>query len=143
MTMKRSGSSWMPAPDYGKSLAKFSVNLLVRDVQVSLPFYRDVLGATVRYADADFAALNLAGAEFMLHADHTYDHHPLYARLRGSNPGLRGVGAELRVMGVDPDAVQGLKSAAVPLIMSFNDEQKEEVRSLAHVMGLDQLAAQF
>src|ERR1700693_2747592 len=69
MTMKRSGSSWMPAPDYGKSLAKFSVNLLVRDVQVSLPFYRDVLGATVRYADADFAALNLASAEFMLHAD--------------------------------------------------------------------------
>jgi len=27
--------------------------------------------------------------------------------------------------------------------MSFNAEQKEEVRSLAHVMGLDQLAAQF
>jgi hypothetical protein len=44
---------------------------------------------------------------------------------------------------VDPEAVQGLKSAAVPLIMSFNDEQKEEVRSLVHVMGLDQLAAQF
>ncbi len=44
---------------------------------------------------------------------------------------------------VDPDAVQGLKSAAVPLIMSFNAEQKEEVRNLAHVMGLDQFAAQF
>jgi hypothetical protein len=39
--------------------------------------------------------------------------------------------------------VQGLKSAAVPLIMSFNSEQKEEVRNLAHVMGLDQLASQF
>ena len=44
---------------------------------------------------------------------------------------------------VDPDAVQGLKSAATPLIMSFNDEQKEEVRNLVHVMGLDQLASQF
>jgi hypothetical protein len=46
---------------------------------------------------------------------------------------------------VDPNSaeVQGLKSAAVPLIMSFNDEQKEEVRNLAHVMGLDQLASQF
>jgi hypothetical protein len=44
---------------------------------------------------------------------------------------------------VDPDAVQGLKSAAVPLIMSFNAEQKEEVRNIAHVMGLDQLASQF
>jgi len=29
------------------------------------------------------------------------------------------------------------------LIMSFNDEQKQEVRDVAHVMGLDQLAAQF
>lgn len=44
---------------------------------------------------------------------------------------------------VDPNAVQGLKSAAVPLILSFNDEQKEEVRNLVHVMGLDQLASQF
>ena len=42
-----------------------------------------------------------------------------------------------------PRRVQGLKSAAVPLIMSFNAEQKEEVRNLAHVMGLDQLASQF
>jgi len=31
----------------------------------------------------------------------------------------------------------------VPLIMSFSSEQKDEVRSLVHVMGLDQLAAQF
>jgi hypothetical protein len=44
---------------------------------------------------------------------------------------------------VDPNAVQGLKSAASPLIMSFNDEQKEEVRNLVHVMGLDQLASEF
>lgn len=44
---------------------------------------------------------------------------------------------------VEPEAVQGLKSAAVPLIMSFNAEQKEEVRNLAHVMGLDQLTSQF
>ena len=45
----------------------------------------------------------------------------------------------------DPNSVevQGLKSAAIPLLMSFNDEQKDEVRNLAHVMGLDQLAAQF
>lgn len=39
--------------------------------------------------------------------------------------------------------VQDLKSAAIPLIMSFNSEQKDEVRNLAHVMGLDQLASQF
>jgi zinc resistance-associated protein len=44
---------------------------------------------------------------------------------------------------VDPEAVEGLKSAAVPLIMSFDAEQKEEVRNIVHVMGLDQLASQF
>jgi hypothetical protein len=44
---------------------------------------------------------------------------------------------------IDPESVEGLKSAAVPLILSFNEEQKQEVRDLAHVMGLDQLASQF
>jgi hypothetical protein len=50
----------------------------------------------------------------------------------------RGRGGE-----VDPDSVESLKSAAVPLIMSFNEDQKQQVRDLAHVMGLDQLASQF
>ncbi|MGD0024353.1 MAG: hypothetical protein ABSC37_06955 [Xanthobacteraceae bacterium] len=53
--------------------------------------------------------------------------------------------ARVQVGAVDPDSVevQGLKSAAIPLLMSFSAEQKDEVRSLAHVMGLDQLASQF
>jgi uncharacterized glyoxalase superfamily protein PhnB len=110
MTMKRSGAGWMPAEEYGRSLPKFSVNLLVRDVQRSLAFYREVLGAAVLYGDVDFAALRLQGVEFMLHADHTYDRHPLYARLRGTEH--RGTGAELRVMGIDPDAVQERAEAA-------------------------------
>lgn len=104
MTKTSAGDAWMPADSYGRSLPKFTVNLLVRDVARSLPFYRDVMGATVRYADGDFAALAIAGTDFMLHADHAYDHHPLNARLSG--PGARGTGAELRVMGVDPDAVE-------------------------------------
>lgn|SRR5579871_270323 len=43
----------------------------------------------------------------------------------------------------DDAALQGLKSAATPLIMSFSDEQRNEVRSLAHVMGLDKLASEL
>ena len=107
----------MPADDYGRSLPKFSVNLLVRDVQTSLPFYRDVLGAKVHYADEDFAALNLAGAEFMLHADHSYDHHPLHKYVGEVAAGRRGLGAELRVMGVDPDAAEARAKAAGALIV--------------------------
>jgi len=54
-------------------------------------------------------------------------------------------GANVQVASADADAVdvRDLKSAAIPLIMSFNSEQKDEVRNLAHVMGLDQLATQF
>jgi hypothetical protein len=52
-------------------------------------------------------------------------------------------GADLAALDPDSAAVQGLKSAAVPLIMSFSEEQKSEVRSLAHVMGLDKLASEF
>jgi len=66
-----------------------------------------------------------------------------YARAQGEH---RPRGASgLQTAAVDPDSVevQGLKSAAVPLLMSFSTEQKEEVRNLAHVMGLDRLATQF
>lgn len=57
----------------------------------------------------------------------------------------QGNAGVVQAAAVDPNSVevQGLKSAAVPLIMSFNSEQKEEVRNLAHVMGLDQFATQF
>ncbi|MGB9435601.1 MAG: VOC family protein [Candidatus Acidiferrum sp.] len=104
MTKTRTGDAFMPAHDYGRALPKFSVNLLVRDVANSLAFYREALGATVRYSDDDFAALSLLGTDFMLHADHSYDHHPLYALLQAARE--RGVGAELRLLGLDPDRVE-------------------------------------
>ena len=115
MTKKRVGEPWMPAGDYGRSLPRFSVNLLVREIARALPFYTQVLGAKVHYSDPDFAALNFAGLEFMLHADHAYDHHGSYARLQG--PGLRGTGAELRVLGGDPDELEARARAAGATIL--------------------------
>jgi hypothetical protein len=46
---------------------------------------------------------------------------------------------------IDPDSpeVDRLKSAAFPLIMSMNEDQKREVRMLAQVMGLERVAASF
>jgi catechol 2,3-dioxygenase-like lactoylglutathione lyase family enzyme len=97
---------WMPADAYGRSLGGLSINLLVRDIARSVAFQREVLGATVVYSDRDFAVLRRAlpggMAEWMLHADHAYSEHPLLA-LTGDNA-LRGVGVELRLHGVDPDA---------------------------------------
>jgi uncharacterized glyoxalase superfamily protein PhnB len=99
------------------------VNLLVRDVAKAIPFYRDVLEATVRYADGDFAALAIAGTDFMLHADHTYDRHPLYMRLK--NVDVRGIGAEIRVMGIDPDAAEARAK-------KFGAEIVQEARDFPH-----------
>jgi len=94
----------MPAADYGRALPAFMANLVVREVQRSVDFYVAVLEANVLYSDPDFAALRVAGVDLMLHADHTYDGHPWYARLTSEE--RRGLGAELRLLGVDPDAVE-------------------------------------
>ncbi len=104
MTTKRTGDPWMPADDYGRSLPTFTVNLLVRKLARSIEFYREVLGAAVHYSDSDFAALRVGELEFMIHADHTYDGHPWALALRRGGP--RGLGAELRLFGVNPDEVE-------------------------------------
>ena len=100
----RTGDPWMPAPEYGRSLRGLGLNLLVRDMAVSLPFHREVLDAEVVYHDPDFAVLRRGEAEWMLHADHTYDEHPLQAQLASGE--TRGIGAELRLHGRDPDAAE-------------------------------------
>ena len=104
MTTKRTGTPWMATDAYGKTLAGLSLNLIVRDVATSVPFYRDVLGMTVHYADEDMAALQLDSTQIVLHADHTYDTQPWAPRL--TETGKRGLGAEIRILGIDPDAAE-------------------------------------
>ncbi len=104
MAKKRVGEPGMPSDQYGRALPAFTVNLLVRDVARSVAFYRGVFGAEERYSDPDFAAMRLGQLDFMLHADHTYDDHPWYKRLLGER--RRGLGAELRLFGVDPDDLE-------------------------------------
>lgn len=94
----------MPGEQYGRSLPAFTVNLLVADIGRAVRFYREVLGAEGRYSDPDFAALRLGSLDFMLHADHTYDAHPWHRRLVVGEG--RGLGAELRLLGVDPDGLE-------------------------------------
>lgn len=100
----RVGEPWMPAKDYGRSLHGLTVNLLVADLEAALAFQREVLGATVVYSDPDFAVCSAAGAEWMLHADHTYDKHPMFSTLDATR--LRGAGLEIRLHGCDPDAAE-------------------------------------
>ena len=104
MVKKRQGEPWMSASDYGQTLKGMSINLLVMDIERSLVFHREVLGADVVYADVDFAVVRAQESEWMLHADHTYSDHPLFETLRAVTS--RGVGAELRVHGCDPDTAE-------------------------------------
>ena len=104
MTKKRSGDAWMPAHRYARTLEGLTVNLLVRDIAVALPFHREVLDARLIYSDPDIAVFRRENAEWMLHADHTYDAHPIRAALEKA-PG-RGLGAELRLHGRDPDEAE-------------------------------------
>lgn len=100
----REGDAWMPADQYGRSLTGLTLNLLVEDLTRALLFQREVLGATVVYADPDFAVLRGYGAEWNLHADHTYDRHPM--RIAANAAGRRGGGAEFRLHGCDPDRAE-------------------------------------
>jgi len=95
---------WMPGFRYGALLPQLSLNLIVADTERSAAFYRDVFEAEVHYQDVDFAAVRVASAEVMLHADHTHSDHPWAAQLEAGQP--RGVGAQIRLLGIDPDATE-------------------------------------
>ena len=57
---------------------------------------------------------------------------------RQGNPNATGVP-------IDPDSaeVQQLKSAAMPLLFQLREDQKQEVRTLARLIGLEKVAAQI
>ena len=94
----------MSAADYGRTLSGLSLNLIVRDVARSVPFYASVLELRLLYSDEDFAAFERDGVKLQLHADHAYSRMPWASLLR--EHGRRGLGAEVRILGIDPDAAQ-------------------------------------
>jgi predicted enzyme related to lactoylglutathione lyase len=112
----RQGEPWMPGFKYGALLPSLSLNLLVRDVERSADFYRQVFGAQVHYFDIDFGAVRVGSAEVMLHADHTHEGHAWTDQLQSG--AARGVGLQLRLLGVaDPDAVEARARAYGALII--------------------------
>lgn len=112
----RQGDPWMPGFRYGALLPPFSLNLLVADVEQSAKFYQDVFGAEVHYYDIDFAAVRVGPVEVMLHADHTHEGHPWHPDLSAGKQ--RGLGLQLRVLGVDPDALEAKALAANATIVA-------------------------
>lgn len=119
--MADDNDDFMPAADYGRSLAGFGVNLLVRDVGKTLDFLTAVLGVKVVHANRDFAVVSHRGQEWMLHGDHTYHSHPLLALTGDGVP--RGVGVELRLYNVDPDRAEAkARAAGYEVLQSSRDK---------------------
>ncbi|MDW3204227.1 MAG: hypothetical protein R8L07_01695 [Alphaproteobacteria bacterium] len=107
MTSKRTKEPWMDAAEFGKSLPKgLGINLLVKHVEASVGFAKHVFGAESVYDDEDFAFMRepVSGATWILHADHSYSDHRLSGLVRSVQG--RGVGAEFRLYGVDPDQAE-------------------------------------
>ena len=125
--MKKSTKTpFMPAEDYGGSLAGFNVNLVVREVAPVLRFLRDVLEVEPVYDDADLAILRHEGVDWMIHAEHTYDDRPMLARTRAAN--LRGAGCELRLYNIDPDAAEARARAGGYDVLAGSEDKPHGLR---------------
>lgn len=131
---KRTGDPWMPAPAYGRGLSGLGINLMVEDIARAVAFQRTVLEAEVVYADPDFAVVRAEGSEWMLHADHTYDRHPLLRRAMEN--GARGSGMELRLHGCDPDRAEERAMAAGYAVLASAADKPHGLRE-AYIVDPD------
>jgi hypothetical protein len=134
--MKKSNKTpFTPAPDYGRSLSAFTVNLLSTDLARALVFQRDVLQAGLLHDDEDLLIVAGYGSQWMVHADHTYDKHPLLADT-ASAP-RRGAGVELRLHGCDPDgAAERARRLGFRLLDGPRDQPDHGLRE-AHIVDDD------
>lgn len=132
---KSSKTPFMAAPDYGHSLSGFGVNLLTADIARALVLQRDVLQAEVLHEDEDLLILRGYGSNWMVHADHTYDKHPLLDDTR--RQARRGAGAELRLHGCDPDgAAERAREHGFTVLDGPRDQAAHGLRE-AHIVDAD------
>ena len=123
----------MKAADFGRSLPRgIGLNLLVPEIAPMEAFCREVLGARTLHADEDFAALELLGSVFMLHADHSYEDHEMAGAVAGQD--LRGAGVEIRLYGADPDAVEARARARGDTVLSASIDKPHGLRE-CHIVG--------
>jgi len=132
MTMKGTSEAWMPAGEFARTLPRgIGINLLVSDIARETAFCRDVLGAMILHGDEDFAAVELCGSVFLLHADRAYADHPLSGIVAGS--ASRGAGIEIRIMGLDPDRVEARARAKEVVVLSGSEDKRHGLRE-CHVV---------
>lgn len=127
MAVKRTKEPWMPADAYGRSLPRgVGINLLTAQIDALRDFCVAVLDARLLHADQDFAALEIAGSPVILHADHTYDSHPLTGIVAGAQ--TRGAGVEIRIYGLDPDAAEARARAHDHIVLAGSIDKPHGLR---------------
>lgn len=130
MAMKRTREPWMTADAFGRSLPRgLGVNLLVDAVAPMATFLDEVLSARLVHADEDFAVAELAGSLLLVHADHTYDRHPLSGVVAGL--AARGAGVELRVYGIDPDGAEARARRRGDIVLAGSSDKPHGLRECA------------
>jgi hypothetical protein len=133
MAMKRTREPWMKAEDFGRSLPRgVGVNLLVPEITSMEVFCRTVLGADTIYADEDFAAIELQGSVFMLHADHSYLDHEMAGVVDGVE--IRGAGIEIRIYGADPDRIEAKAREHGHIVLAASADKPHGLRE-CHIVG--------
>ena len=125
---------WMPAPEYGRRLRGLGVNLIVRDILAALRFQSEVLAAEILHNDPDFAAMQAFGAEWMLHADHTYNNHSVNGIL--NDRPARGIGVELRLYGRNPDDAEAKARALGFEVLAGSLDKRHGLRE-AYIIDQD------
>lgn len=98
------------ADAFGASLRGLGLNLLVPDIAHEISFLAATFNMTAHRVSTDFAIMLSGPTVFQLHADQTYSDNPYLGLLPETPP--RGVGAELRLYDIDPDAAAGRAEAA-------------------------------
>jgi hypothetical protein len=91
------------------------------------------------FNDAQLASI---GARLKLNANQREFWGPVESALRAIRWSHDGAHKE-RSLDLNSEALKRLKTAAVPLMTTLREDQKEEVRTLTRLMGLEQLASQF
>lgn len=88
--------------------------------------------AALSYQDVDFGVVDLAGSILLIHADHTYRDHEMAGVFDGVE--LRGIGAEIRIYGVDPDGAEALARKAGYVVLSGSVDKPHGLRE-CHIVG--------
>ncbi|HEY6993901.1 MAG TPA: hypothetical protein VH397_09335 [Xanthobacteraceae bacterium] len=137
-----------PSPAYpfaAEPAAAAPVAAAAEPVPQPLPRPRPAQAAAKPHSNAVLNDAQIAGIKKRLNLTPDQERYwpAVEAELRKMEYAKRATAGGNRAASVDMSKVnvEGLKSAGYPLVMSFSDDQRRELKSLAHLLGLESVMA--